>query len=317
MSKLRLSLCCGIYDRTRALFDETVQAEGIDLVAIPCTNFDELFRRTLTYGDYDISELSFSNYLYAVQLGLPWIALPVFLSRKFRHAYMIFNTDSGIHSPSDLVGKRVGCAPSYYVTAAIWQRGTLQHEYGVKPEDVSWFTDHAERLKFKVPAGVSITVLEGERCGDLLEQGRLDAMIGPLTPTVLGRSARIKHLFDDPRRAEIDYFKRTGIYPIMHTLVVRDSIVKENPWICKSIVDAFRKAKDQWKRYTSSEFGGLAWSREYIKEEEELLGPDPYPYNVEDNVRTLQPLIQYCAEQGVMQEVIPLERLFPESVLNY
>ncbi len=315
MSRLTLSVCCGSYDRTRALFDGSVKAKGIDL---KCTAYtpppDDLFRRTLQHMEYDVSELSLSSYFHAHSIGLPLIAIPVFPSRKFRHYHMYGNVNS-VRKVQDLKGKKVGCAPSYYTTAAVWQRGILQHEYGIKPSQLTWYTEKAERLKFYVPKDVQLKIIEGGigALNPLLESGEIDAMIGPRPiPT----TKTVKHLFDDPLKEERDYFKRTRIYPIMHTIVVKESVMKENPWVATSLLDAFSKAKEVWKRYTSSDFGGLAWASPYIQEEERVLGQDPYPYGIKGNRKVLETLIQYSVEQGVLKKKIKIEELFPPNTLD-
>lgn len=315
MSRLTLSVCCGSYDRTRALFDGSVKAKGIDLNCIPYTPPpDDLFRRTLQYMEYDVSELSLSSYLHACSIGLPLIAIPVFPSRKFRHFHMYGNVKS-VKKVRDLKGKRVGCAPSYYTTAAVWQRGILQHEYGIKPGDVTWFTEKAERLKFYVPKDVKIEIIKGGigSLNPMIESGEIDAMIGPRPiPT----TKKVNHIFDDPLKEERDYFRRTGIYPIMHTIVVKESIIMENPWVATSLLEAFIKAKELWKHYTSSDFGGLAWVSQYIHEEDRVLGQDPYPYGVKGNRKVLETLIQYSVEQGVLKKKIKIEELFPPNTLD-
>ena len=314
MSKLQLSMCTGRYDRLHALFDGTVEPEGIDLYANTYKNVDDLFRQTLTDMQYDISELSMSNYLYAHALKLPIIAIPVFPSRKFRHYNMYANKNS-VKRPKDLKGKKVG-STAYYVSAAIWQRGILEHEYGVKPSEITWYTEKPERLKFKVPKNVSIEIVKGGygALNKMLERGEIDAMIGP-TAFPSG-SKNIVSLFEDPIKAEMDYFKRTGIFPIMHTIVIKERVLKEHPWVATSMFDAFEKAKSLWTNYSGSDMGGMAWKAAMMDEEKAVLGSDPYPYGIEKNRKVLKTMIQYCREQGVIQKDVKIEQLFAKNTVK-
>lgn len=305
MPDLKLSLCCGYYDRTKALFDGSVEPEGIRLTTQRYANPDDLFRRTLQQKEFDVSELSLSNYIYGRDMGLDYVAIPVFPSRKFRHANIYVNGSSGISSPSDLNGKRVLVVPSYYVTAALFQRGALQHEYGVRPETITWFTAKEERIPIEFPSNISVRVLPDYE--DALRKGKVDALMGPTKPP---EGTDFRRLFPDPQRVEADYFRRTGVYPIMHVVVVRERLWKENRWIAKSLTDAFTRAKRVWREHSGSSLGGLAWIDLLIEEERRVLGEDPYPYDIESNRKTIETLIRYCAEQAVMKRVPGVEELF-------
>ncbi|MDG6905895.1 MAG: ABC transporter substrate-binding protein [Nitrososphaerota archaeon] len=305
---MKLSLCCGYYDRTKALFDGTVKPEGIELAIQKYSNPDDLFRRTLQKNEFDVSELSFSNYIYGRDMGgLDYIALPVFPSKKFRHHDIYVNKSSKISSPKDLNGKKILVYPSYYVTAALFQRGVLQHDYGVKPESITWLTGKEERIPIKFPSNISAKVVDPEAIQD---EGSADVMMGPATPVGFPESSKFRRLFPDAKKVEIDYYRKTGIYPIMHVLVVRESIWKENKWIAKSLVDAFSESKKLWKKYTASGLGGLAWIDHLMEEEREILSDDPYPCDIEHNRKTIETLIQYCSEQAVMKRVPKVEELF-------
>lgn len=315
MGNLRLSLACATYDnRNRGIFDGVVKPEGIELTCIRFNNVDELFRRTLQSAEFDVSELSFSNYLHR-QSVLPYIAIPVFTSRKFRHGDIFINTKSGIRSPADLNGKRIGCFPEYFVTAAVWQRGIFQHEFGLAPEKVSWFAEKPERFKVEFPSGVSVKVLPG--IWQALESGNIDVTFGPRKPPNFQKSTSVKRLFANPREVETEYFRRTGIYPIMHVIVIKKDVWKQNRWIANSLIDAFTKSKQLWKEFQNVEpswIGGASWI-DLAMEEEEALGNDMYPYNLKDNRKTIETLIQYCTEQIIIQKPPTVEELFADNTI--
>ncbi len=194
---MKLSLCCGYYDRTKALFDGTVKPDKIELAIQKYSNPDDLFRRTLQKNEFDVSELSLSNYIYGRDMGgLDYIALPVFPSKKFRHHDIYVNKSSKISSPADLAGKKVLVYPSYYVTAALFQRGVLQHEFGVKPETITWYTGKEERIPIKFPSNVSAKVVDPE---SFQLEGKVDAMIGPATPIGFPETSKYRRIFPDPK----------------------------------------------------------------------------------------------------------------------
>jgi 4,5-dihydroxyphthalate decarboxylase len=311
LTTIPLTLCCGAYDRTRALFNGSVKPEGIDLTIMKYSNGDELFRRTLNYGDYDVSELSLSNYIYARELGLNYVAIPVFPSRRFRHADMYVNKRSGISTPSQLNGKKIAVIPSYYVTAAVWQRGFLRHKYGFSEDTATWFTAKEERIPIKFPSKVSVRVTSS--IDSMLENAEIDALIGPGKPRNFLRARDIITLFPDPKIVEKEYFRSEGIFPIMHVLVIKRTVWEKNKWIAGSLLDAFEKAKQLWKEYSTTSLGGLVWGDLAKEEEETELGADPYPYNIRDNRKVIETLIQYCSEQAVMQSIPKVEELFVDN----
>src|SRR5580658_5891432 len=213
MSKLRLSFACGPYDRTAALRDGTIAPEGIDLVYVPLQPA-EIFWRMLQFKEFDASEMSLSNYTSLVSDGNPpFVAIPAFPSRVFRHGYFFINTTKGIDKPSDLKGKRGG-VPEYSMTAAVYMRGLMQHEFGVAPNEVDWVQGRADRLGRKLPADVRLTQAPaGSELGDLLERGEIDFMMTANNPLSFRRSgSKVQRLFPDYAAAEKDYFRRTKIY---------------------------------------------------------------------------------------------------------
>ncbi|MFQ5853465.1 MAG: PhnD/SsuA/transferrin family substrate-binding protein, partial [Candidatus Binatia bacterium] len=238
MGKIHLTLACWDYDRTRALQEGRVQVEGVKLTYLPL-RVEEIFWRMLRYQDFDAAELSMGSYLMARDSGSPrLIALPVFPSRAFRHSCIYINTESGIHDPKDLVGKRVG-VPEYQITMAIWVRGILQHEYGVKPEEMKWLTggeEHPgreEKLKPDLSRNIEIRPIGPDRTlSSMLERGEIDAMISAHIPSpFLRRSPRVRRLIPNFREVERDYYRRTKIFPIMHTVALRAEFYERYPWV--------------------------------------------------------------------------------------
>src|SRR2546423_2811875 len=245
MANLRLTLACGPYDRTQALRDGSITLEGIDLTYIALQPA-EIFWRMLQYKEFDASEMSLSNYTSLVSDGnAPFIAIPVFPSRVFRHGYFFINTTKGIEKPADLAGKRGG-VPEYSMTAAVYMRGLMQHEYGVQPSDVAWVQGRVDRLGHHLPSNVRLTQAPaGAELGDMLERGEIDFMMTANNPLSFRRgSPNVKRLFPNYREAEQDYYKRTKIYPIMHTVVIRRDIYDRDPWVALSMYQALCRAND-------------------------------------------------------------------------
>src|SRR5262245_12457739 len=232
MADLHLTLACGPYDRTLALQEGTIKPDGIELTYL-ARQPAEIFWRMLQYQEFDVSELSLSNYTTLVDRGnAPFIAIPVFPSRVFRHGYIFINTQSGIKEPRDLIGKRGG-VPEYTMTAAVYARGMLEHEYGVKPSDVQWVQGRAERITRELPPDVKVTQgPPGRDLGDLLEAGEIDFMMTANNPVSFRRGAsNVQRLFPDYKTVEQDYYRRTKIYPIMHTVAIRRDVYDANPWV--------------------------------------------------------------------------------------
>jgi 4,5-dihydroxyphthalate decarboxylase len=319
---LRITLACASYEnRNEFLFDGTINPEGIDLVKTKFSDVDELFREVLHNKKFDACELSLSNYIYARDMyDLEYIAIPVFLSRRFRHQDIFVSTKSGIRSPSDLIGRKVVSSPSYYVTASIWQRGILQHEFGVDPSKVQWFVEKEERIPISFPKGVSPKLIEDP--WNELAKGNIDAAIGPRRHPNHPYTTDVKRLFEDPISTETEYYRRTKIYPIMHALVIKKSILDRNPWVATNLIEAFSHSKKLWQegmhgRVHPLRLAGPAWADIMIEQERKLLGDDSYPYGIRENRKTIHTLIQYCAEQAVLKKEPPtVEELFAENTLE-
>jgi len=320
MAKLRLTLACGPYDRTQALAEGTIAPEGIELVYIALQPA-EIFWRMLQFRDFDVAEMSLSNYTSLVSQGdAPFVAMPVFPSRVFRHGYFFINADAGIREPRDLVGKRGG-VPEYSMTAAVYMRGLLQHEYGVQPRDITWVQGRADRLGRKLPPEIRLSqAAAGSELGDLLERGELDFLMTANNPLTFRRgSPKVKRLFPNYAELEKDYYRRTKIYPIMHTIVIRREIYERDPWVALSLYKAFLAAKDRAHRLlaeTGSPKASLAWLQPLIEEERRIIGEDWFPYGIDANRASLGALLQYNYEQGLSDRLLKIEELFAPSTLR-
>jgi 4,5-dihydroxyphthalate decarboxylase len=320
MTNLRLTLACGPYDRTQALRDGTITPEGIELNYINLQPA-EIFWRMLQYQEFDVSEMSLSNYTSLVSGGhSPFIAIPVFPSRVFRHGYFFINTKAGIEKPADLAGKRGG-VPEYSMTAAVYMRGLLQHEYEVKPNQVDWVQGRADRLGRALPSDIRLTQAPpGTELGDLLDKGEIDFLMTANNPLSFRRgSPNVKRLFPNYMELEKDYYRRTKIYPIMHTVVIRREIYDRNPWAALSLYKAFVRAKEYSFRLlleTGSPKASFAWLQPMIEQEQAIIGKDWYPYGIEANRPTIEALLQYTMEHGLSDRRLSVEELFAPSTLR-
>jgi 4,5-dihydroxyphthalate decarboxylase len=320
MSNLRLNFACGPYDRTQALRDGTIKPEGIDLNYITLQPA-EIFWRMLQYQEFHVSEMSLSNYTSLVSDGnAPFIAIPVFPSRVFRHGYFFINTTKGIEKPSDLKGKRGG-VPEYSMTAAVYMRGLMQHEFGVKPSDVEWVQGRTDRLGRKLPSDIRLTQAPaGTELGDLLERGEIDFLITANNPLSFRRGAKtVRRLLPNYAEAEKDYYRRTKIYPIMHTVVIRRDIYERDPWVALNMYKALCQSKEHCYHLvaeTGSPKASFAWLQPMIEEEQAIIGRDWYPYGIEQNRPTIEALLQYTYEQGLTARRVKLDELFAPSTLR-
>jgi 4,5-dihydroxyphthalate decarboxylase len=320
-------VACWDYDRTRALQDGRVQVEGVELTYLPL-RVEETFWRMLRYGEFDAAELSMGSYLMAREKGFPrLIAIPVFPSRAFRHSCIYINTGAGIKEPKDLAGKRVG-VPEYQITMAIWARGILQHEYGVQPEQLKWFTGGEEhpgredKVKHDLPKTIDIRPIGAEQTlSSMLERGEIDAMISAHMPSpFVRRSPQVARLIPDFPQVEKDYYRRTKIFPIMHTVAFREEFYEKNPWVAQSLAKAFAESKRLCQE-AMYEFSALkymlAWSIAGMEEEREIFGAgELWPYGLEANRHVLETLVQYANEQGLIKTRPELKSLFAPSTLD-
>jgi 4,5-dihydroxyphthalate decarboxylase len=245
--------------------------------------------------------------------GLPITAIPVFLHRRFRHGFVFINTSKGIKSPKDLIGKKIGIK-SFLVTAIHWMRGILEHEYGVPHKSIEWVAELDEDVAFTPPPDLKLTQLPHEQSIEtMLADGELDAVIHPeFIEPFMNKHPHVGRLFPDYKAEEIAFYRKTGIFPIMHVLGVRQEVVERHPWLPVNLYKAFDAAKSlAMKRMENPRIVPLAWYREEWEEQEDLLGTDPWEYGLTDkNRKVLETLVGYSHEQGLISRRIPLDELF-------
>ena len=324
MSKLKLTLACWDYDRTRPLIDGRVQVEGIDL-EIKVLRPREIFPRMLEDKEFDVSELSLGSYASLIgRGGCPFVAMPVALSKIFRHSCIYVRTDSGIRTPEDLRGKRVGTT-QLGSTATIFMNGMLQHEYGVKLEDMQWFigglTTPTQRplIPLKLSDKIKIEFLPpDETLERMLERGELDALLAIFIPSMFERgSPRIARLFPNYFDVERDYYRRTGIFPIMHTVALREDIHRQHPWVARSIYKAFCQARDvavEGLYDTDALRLSLPWLIHHIEQTWQVFGKNFWAYGLEANRPTWEAIGQYVYEQGLSPRVVRADEMFAPDV---
>lgn len=318
---LTLTLAAGPYDRLEPLRDGTVRPEGMRLVYVPLEDPPEAFLRGIA-GEFDAFEFSCSLYFSRRAEGeFPFVALPVFPSRMFRHGYVFIREGSGIEHPKDLEGKRVGI-PEFSQTALVWIRGILQEEYEVDLRSITWVVGETNRPGHRSATisgrprgeGWNLEVApEGYSLDRMLREGLLDAYMGAVRPRSFGADPRIRRLFPNYREMEQAYYRRTGIFPIMHTVVVREELLREHPWVATSLYKAFCRAKEvAFERMAQSPAlrYSLPWLHADLEELQALFGADPWPYGIEPNRKALETLLRYLQEQGLLARPVPLEEAF-------
>ena len=324
MSRLRLTLACGDYDRTRALADGRVQPEGIDLNFLPL-HVEETFFRMLRNREFDAAEMSLSSYCVSLMREDPaFVSIPIFPSRFFRHSCIFVSAQSGVREAKDLVGKRVG-VPEYQMTAPVWIRGILADEYGVDPASVTYFTGgeeepgRDEKLKLNLPDRFKVVpIAAGKTLSAMLADGEIDALHTARTPsTFYSRPDRVKRLFPDFVAVEKSYFRRTGIFPIMHVVAIRRTIYEANRWIAQSLFKAFQAAQAvtyENLEVTSAMTSMLPWQVAAVEEARAELGDDWWPYGFGPNRAVLDTFLRYHHEQGLSARRLQPEELFaPET----
>ena len=321
LADLALTMACGPYDRTEALRYGKVQPEGINLTYLAIQDPPEIFARMLQHKAFDLAEMSCSHYLTRRTTGdFPFIALPVFPSKLFRHGFIFVNSVAGINTPKDLEGKRVGF-PSIGQTAVVWIRGILQSEYGVCLDRIHWYQGGMDTPGYQNPIDhqtekiVSLALIsDSQTLSSMLESGELDAVIGARAPSCFGKNDRVQRLFPNYRQVEQDYYRQTGVSPIMHTMVINEELHQARPWVAQSIYKAMEEAKRlclEEMQFTGAMRYMLPWLYHDLDEISGVFGAeDPWPYGVEANRTTLSALQRYLAEQGFIKEVLPLEELF-------
>jgi len=319
LAKLSLSIAMGDYDRNRALYDGAVQIDGVNPTYMLLSP-EEMFFRAFRFQDFDISELSFSSYLVKHARGdCPYIALPIFLSRAFRHTSIYVRKDR-IRSPQDLKGKRIGI-PEYQLTANVWARALLEDDYGVKPSDVTWVRGgidqpgRPEKIKLQLPADVKmIDAAPSTTISDLLDRGEIEGFMAPRAPFGAARAnPDIGWLFDDPTAVAKDYYKRTGIFPIMHVVGLRKTLAEQHPWLPGALLKAFEQSKAAALAKledTSATKVTLPFVEEQLKAARETLGENYWAYGVDANRPTLEAFTRHHHAQGLSPRHVAVDELF-------
>ena len=313
-----LTLACQDYEHTRALVEGTVPVEGVDLKVVTISPPSQIFLRMLNKEEFDVSEMSLSNYLIALgREDTRFVAVPIFPSRVFRHSYIWVNTNAGIQEPKDLIGKRVGIA-DYSMTALLFVRGMLKHEYHVLPEDIHWFRRRSEHVPIKAPANLRIDNIEtGETLDGLLEEGKLDAVAVTSPPqSFRNGSSRVRRLFPDAKAVESAYYRRTKIFPIMHLVVIRRALYEKNRLIASVLTNAFQEAKQRAYDKLERDLLPVPWNNLDLEYARQAMGPDFFPYGVNKNLPTLEAATLYSYEQGLTERKFTVDELFAPETLE-
>ena len=328
MSRLPLSLACWNYDRTEALATGDIRPDGIDVNFQPL-DVEETFFRMLRNREFDVAEMSMSS--YCVTLGRddpPFVAIPVFPSRFFRHSCIFVSAASGIDKPADLVGKRIG-VPEYQMTAPVWIRGILQDEYGIDPASVTYLTGgeeepgREEKLKLNLPERFRVEPIgPGKTLSRMLADGEIDALHTARAPsTFYAEPERVRRLFPDFVGVEKDYHARTGIFPIMHVVALRREVYERHRWIAQALVKAFGEAKRRAEaqlRVSASLKTMLPWQIAALEDTVATLGGDWWPYGIEHNRAVIETFTRYHHEQGLSPRRLTVEEMFaPETFAEF
>jgi 4,5-dihydroxyphthalate decarboxylase len=328
MARLRLSLACWDYDRTRALADGSVRPEGIDLI-YHNLYVEETFFRMLRNREFDAAEMSLSSYCVSLMQDDPaFIAIPAFPSRYFRHSCIFVSAKSGIREPQELAGKKIG-VPEYQMTAPVWIRGILQDEYGVDPASPEYWTGgeeepgRDEKLKLDLPPNFRVRPIGPEKTlARMIAEGELDALHTARAPSSFhARPATVKRLFENYVEVEKAYYRKTGIFPIMHTVVIRRELYNANRWIAQSLYKAFAQAQRRTYEYLGTTMANttmLPWQAAHVEEARRELGEDWWPYGFEPNRHVLETFLRYHHEQGLSKRRLKAEELFaPETLKSF
>ncbi len=326
MAKLQLSVAIGDYDRIRPLMDGAVRIDAVDpqfMLLEP----EEIFFRAFRHADFDICELSLSSFSVKTAAGSsPYVGVPIFPSRAFRHTSIYVRTDRGIRTPTDLKGKRIG-VPEYQLTANVWVRLFLEDDYGVRPADVTWVRGgyeqpgRVEKIALSLPADVRLeNVPEGQTISGMLAEGSLDAVIGPRAPSCFVRGhPHVGYLYADPQAAAADWFRRTRMFPIMHLLGIRRALVERHPWLPATVVKAFEASKSiALARLgdTSAAKVTLPFVEDQLRAARELMGEDYWSYGLAPNRHVLERFLRQHHAEGLSSRLLAPEELFHPASLE-
>jgi 4,5-dihydroxyphthalate decarboxylase len=326
MARVPITIACGNYDRTQAIRDGRVKVEGCDVNYLPLYP-EEIFHRAFKFQEFDVSEISFSSFIRTVAAGTAaYIGVPAFVSRIFRHSGIYIRKGAGIEKPQDLRGKRIG-VPEYQITAVVWMRGLMQHEYGVKPSEIHWYNGgqeqagRHERTPLKPIPGLDLKPIGDDKTlVGMLRDGELDALFTARAPSSFQNGEdHIQLLFPNTRQAEQAYYKKTGLFPIMHLIGIRKTLAEQHPWLATSIYKAFCEAKALAMidlRDVNALMVTLPWLVAETKETAAIMGEDFWKYGVAENLPEIEALTTYIHEQGLADRKVKVEELFHPSTFD-
>jgi 4,5-dihydroxyphthalate decarboxylase len=328
MAKLRLTMACWNYDRTRALLEERVPIDGVELTYLNLP-VEETFFRMLRHREFEVAELSLSSYTVSLfRENPPFIAIPIFPSRFFRHSCIYVNSGSGIREPKDLIGKRIG-NPEYQMTAPVWIRGIMSDEYGVPVTSATYLSGgeeepgRSEKIALSLPPEFRLEAIPSDRTlSQMIETGEIDALYTARAPSTFGNgSGKVRRLFEDYQTVERDYYRKTKIFPTMHIVAIRRDVYEANPWVaqslCKAFVTAQREADEDLHTTAALKFM-LPWLNQHVEETEQLMGRDFWPYGYEANIHPLSTFLRYHYEQGLSKRLLTPKEIFaPESLESF
>jgi 4,5-dihydroxyphthalate decarboxylase len=326
MVEVPITIACGNYDRTKAIIDGRVKVEGCAVTYLPLYP-EEIFHRAFKFQEFDVSEISFSSYIRTIAAGTAaYVGVPAFVSRIFRHSGIYVRKDAGINKPEDLRGKRIG-VPEYQITAVVWMRGMMQHEYGVKPSEIHWHSGgqeeagRHERTPLKPIPGLDLQPIGDDKTlVGMLKDGELDALFTARAPSsFLKGEPHIARLFPNTRQAEQAYYKKTKLFPIMHLIGIRKTLVEKYPWLPVSVYKAFTEAKALAMidlRDVNALMVTLPWLEAETNETSAIMGRDFWKYGIHENLPEIEALTQYIHEQGLADRKVKVEELFHPSVFE-
>lgn len=316
---LQLTAAVNRSDRTIPLLTGDVEPDGIDLTTLDYLS-PERHYRMIRYQDFDICEISMGSYLASRSspIEFPFTAITAFPHRRFRHSYMVKHAEVDVKDPGDLSGKKIGLR-TWQVTAGIWMRGIAAEHYGLDLESVQWYTDDTEDVPLDIPEKFDVrSVPENKNMERMLLRGELDGAMYPARFESLQRSdPNIERIFEDPVQVETDYFHETGIFPLMHTIVIRDSVLESNPWVAVNVQRAFQEALNECLRQLEDPVLALVWARHHLEEERQRLGTLPWEYGMtERNRKSLEKFMDYVVELGIAPRRYDPEDLFVPATLD-
>jgi 4,5-dihydroxyphthalate decarboxylase len=320
MPKIHITLACGDYDLTRPLREETVRPESIELTVVNLAS-PERHWRMMRHLEFDVCELSMASYMLTRDLGVArYTAIPAFPHRRMRHSFFLVNADAGVGTPKDLEGRKVGLR-TLQTTASLWMRGILQDEYGVDLRSITWVSQDDEDVEFTPPSWMRRErAPKGETLDSMLQAGEIAcAMYPDLLPSFAhGTAANVRRLFPQAKAEEAAYYKKTGFFPIMHTVVIRDDVLEKHPWVARSMFKAFERAKaEMHKSMGDPRTVSLVWMQDLLEEQRAVMGPDPWVYGLEPNRKTLEAMHRYGQVCGLVTKPLrSVDEWFCPSTLD-